>query len=276
MKFIKNKQVIPGFGISMGVTLTILSLIVLIPMSSLILSTLNMGAKDFFRVVFDPRILNAYKVSFFCALIAGISNLIFGLIIAWVLVRYDFVGKKFLDSLIELPFALPTAVAGIALTNLYSDKGYIGSLLAPIGIKVSYTVIGITLAMIFVGIPFVVRTVQPVLENLDGQYEEAANVLGASRIKLFFKVILPELKPALLTGFGLSFARAIGEYGSVVFIAGNIPYKTEIAPLLIMGKLEQFDYSGATAVALVMLVFSFLTLLVINVMQSYANKFTKC
>ena len=241
MKFIKNKQVIPGFGISMGVTLTILSLIVLIPMSSLILSTLNMGAKDFFRVVFDPRILNAYKVSFFCALIAGISNLIFGLIIAWVLVRYDFVGKKFLDSLIELPFALPTAVAGIALTNLYSDKGYIGSLLAPIGIKVSYTVIGITLAMIFVGIPFVVRTVQPVLENLDGQYEEAANVLGASRIKLFFKVILPELKPALLTGFGLSFARAIGEYGSVVFIAGNIPYKTEIAPLLIMGKLEQFD-----------------------------------
>lgn len=276
MKFIKNKQVIPGFGISMGVTLTILSLIVLIPMSSLILSTLNMGSKDFFRVVFDPRILNAYKVSFFCALIAGISNLIFGLIIAWVLVRYDFVGKKFLDSLIELPFALPTAVAGIALTNLYSDKGYIGSLLAPIGIKVSYTVIGITLAMIFVGIPFVVRTVQPVLENLDGQYEEAANVLGASRIKLFFKVILPELKPALLTGFGLSFARAIGEYGSVVFIAGNIPYKTEIAPLLIMGKLEQFDYSGATAVALVMLVFSFLTLLVINVMQSYANKFTKC
>jgi len=276
MKFIKNKQVIPGFGISVGVTLTILSLIVLIPMSSLILSTLNMGAKDFFRVVFDSRILNAYKVSFFCALIAGISNLIFGLIIAWVLVRYDFVGKKFLDSLIELPFALPTAVAGIALTNLYSDKGYIGSLLAPIGIKVSYTVIGITLAMIFVGIPFVVRTVQPVLENLDGQYEEAANVLGASRIKLFFKVILPELKPALLTGFGLSFARAIGEYGSVVFIAGNIPYKTEIAPLLIMGKLEQFDYSGATAVALVMLVFSFLTLLVINVMQSYANKFTKC
>ncbi len=275
MKRSRRKQVIPGFGISMGITITILSLIVLIPMVSLAINAFSMNFRDFIRVVMDKRVVSGYLVSFSCALIAAIINGVFGIILSWVLVRYEFPLKRILDGLIELPFALPTAVAGIALTTLYSDKGFMGKLLGYLGIRVSYTRLGIIVAMVFIGIPFVVRTIQPVLEDLDYQYEEAANVLGASRVRIFFKVIFPELRPALLTGFGLAFARAIGEYGSVIFIAGNIPFKTEIAPLLIMSKLEQFDYSGANAIALVMLGFSFIILFVINSIQIYANKFTR-
>lgn len=275
MKRCKRKQVIPGFGISMGITLTLLSLVVLIPMASLVLNASTMGIHTFLDTITDKRIVSGYVVSFTSALIAAIVNGVFGVILAWVLVRYDFPFKRLLDGLIELPFALPTAVAGIALTTLYSDKGMIGKFLGNWGIKVSYTRLGIIVAMVFIGIPFVVRTIQPVLEDLDPQYEEAAGVLGASRAKIFFKVIFPEIRPALLTGFGLAFARAVGEYGSVVFIAGNIPFKTEIAPLLIMSKLEQFNYDGANAIALVMLAFSFIMLFAINSVQVYANKFTR-
>lgn len=275
MKLGKRKQVIPGFGISMGITITLLSIIVLIPMASLALNASSMGFDKFITTVTEKRVISGYLVSFTCSFIAGLINAVFGVILSWVLVRYDFPGKRIVDGLIELPFALPTAVAGIALTTLYSDKGMLGKLLSEWGIKIAYTKLGIIVAMVFVGIPFVVRTIQPVLEDLDSQYEEAANVLGASRWKTFYKVILPELRPALLTGFGLAFARGIGEYGSVIFIAGNIPLKTEIAPLLIMSKLEQYDYQGANAIALVMLAFSFLVLFVINSIQVYANKFTK-
>jgi sulfate/thiosulfate transport system permease protein len=275
MKRSRRKQVIPGFGISMGVTLTLLSLIVLIPMASLVINASSMGFSTFWETVTDKRVLSGYYVSLVCSFIAALVNAVFGVILAWVLVRYEFPLKRFIDGLIELPFALPTAVAGIALTNLYSDKGMIGHFLERIGIQVAYTRIGIIVAMIFIGIPFVVRTIQPVLEDLDSQYEEAANVLGASRAKIFFRIIFPEIRPALLTGFGLAFARALGEYGSVVFIAGNMPFKTEIAPLLIMSKLEQFDYHGANAIALVMLAFAFLILFAINSLQIYYNKFTK-
>ncbi|WOO37060.1 sulfate ABC transporter permease subunit CysT [Anaerocolumna sp. AGMB13020] len=275
MKRRKRKQVIPGFGISMGVTLTLLSLVVLIPMASLVLNASTMGIHTFFDTVTDKRIVSGYVVSFSCSLIAAIINAVFGVILAWILVRYEFPFKRLIDGLIELPFALPTAVAGIALTTLYSDKGMIGKFLGAWGIKVSYSKLGIIVAMVFIGIPFVVRTIQPVLEDLDPQYEEAANVLGASRAKIFFRIVFPEIRPALLTGFGLAFARAVGEYGSVVFIAGNIPFKTEIAPLLIMSKLEQFNYDGANAIALVMLAFSFIILFAINSVQVYANKFTR-
>jgi sulfate transport system permease protein len=275
MKRCKRKQVIPGFGISMGVTLTLLSLVVLIPLASLVLNASTMGIHTFLDTVTDKRIVSGYVVSFTSSLIAAIINGVFGVILAWVLVRYDFPFKRLVDGLIELPFALPTAVAGIALTTLYSDKGMIGKFLGIWGIKVSYTRLGIIVAMVFIGIPFVVRTIQPVLEDLDPGYEEAAGVLGASRAKIFFKVIFPEILPALLTGFGLAFARAVGEYGSVVFIAGNIPFKTEIAPLLIMSKLEQFNYDGANAIALVMLAFSFIMLFAINSVQVYSNKFTR-
>jgi sulfate transport system permease protein len=271
----KRKQVVPGFGISMGVTVTLLSLIVLIPMASLVINASTMGIHTFVSTVTDKRIVSGYLVSFTCALIAAIINGVFGVILAWVLVRYDFPFKRFLDGLIELPFALPTAVAGIALTTLYSDKGMFGKILSLWGIKVSYTKLGIIVAMVFIGIPFVVRTIQPVLEDLDPQYEEAAGVLGASKTRIFIKVVLPEIRPALLTGFGLAFARAIGEYGSVVFIAGNIPFQTEIAPLLIMSKLEQFNYDGANAIALVMLIVSFVILFAINSVQVYANRFTR-
>lgn len=275
MKRSKRKQVVPGFGISMGVTITLLSLIVLIPMASLVLNASTMGLHTFVDTITDQRVVSGYMVSFICAFIAAVINACFGVLLAWVLVRYEFPLKRLIDGLIELPFAIPTAVAGIALTTLYSDKGMLGKLLGAAGIKVSYTRLGIIVAMIFIGIPFVVRTIQPVLEDLDPQYEEAANVLGASKIHIFFKVVFPEIRPALLTGFGLAFARAVGEYGSVVFIAGNIPFKTEIAPLLIMSKLEQFNYNGANAIALVMLAVSFIILFVINSIQVYANRFTK-
>ena len=275
---IKNKRgvrVIPGFEFSMGVTLTMLGAFVLIPLASVFISASRLSFSDFIGIVTSRQIVSTYIVSFSCAFLAAVLNAVFGLMLAWVLVRYDFPGKRLMDGVIELPFALPTAVAGISLTFLYSDKGWIGALFAKVGIKVAYTRIGIVIAMIFVGIPFVVRTVQPVLEKLDRQYEEAAMMLGAGRIYTFFHVILPELFPALLAGFGLAFARGIGEYGSVVFIAGNIPFKTQIAPLMIMTKLEQYKYSDATAVALVLLFVSFLLMLLINTVQIYMQKFSK-
>lgn len=275
---VKNKRgvrVIPGFGLTMGVTLTMLSVLVLIPLASIFISAGQLGFKEFISVVTSRQIVSGYVVSLSCAFLAALVNAVFGMILAWVLVRYDFPGRKLMDGIIELPFALPTAVAGIALTLLYSDKGWIGALFDKAGVKIAYTRAGITIAMIFVGIPFVVRTVQPVLQKLDRQYEEAAMMLGAGKVRTFFRVVLPELLPALLAGFGLAFARGIGEYGSVVFIAGNIPYKTQIAPLLIMTKLEQYKYSDATAIALVLLLLSFLLMLLINSVQIYMQKFSK-
>lgn len=275
---VKNKKgvrVIPGFGLLMGVTLTMLSCLVLIPLASIFLSVGRLNAREFFEIVTSRQIVSGYMVSIFCALGAALINALFGMMLAWVLVRYDFPGKRLMDGLIELPFALPTAVAGISLTYLYSDQGWIGSFFDKLGVKIAYTRGGIVIAMVFVGIPFVVRAVQPVLEKLDRQYEEAAMMLGAGKCYTFFSVILPEVFPALLAGFGLAFARGIGEYGSVVFIAGNIPYKTQIAPLLIMSKLEQYKYVDAAAIALVLLVFSFILMLVINSVQIYAQRFSK-
>lgn len=275
---VKNKRgvkVIPGFGLSLGVTLTMLSCLVLIPLASIFLSAGKLGFREFIEVVTARQIVSGYVVSLSCAFIAAVVNGVFGMILAWILVRYDFPGKRLMDGLIELPFALPTAVAGISLTYLYSDKGWIGTFFDKAGVRIAYTRIGITIAMIFVGIPFVVRSVQPVLEKLDRQYEEAAMTLGAGRTYTFFRVILPELFPALLAGFGLAFARGIGEYGSVVFIAGNIPYKTQIAPLLIMAKLEQYKYADATAIALVLLMISFVLMFLINSAQIYMQRFSK-
>lgn len=276
---VKNKRgvkVIPGFGFSMGVTLFLLSVIVLIPLASIFLSTARLDFREFWEIVTSRQIVSGYIVSLSCSFIAALVNVVFGLMLAWVIVRYEFPGRHLMDGLIELPFALPTAVAGISLTYLYSDQGWIGSFFAKAGIKIAYTRIGITIAMVFVGIPFVVRSLQPVLEKLDRQYEEAALMLGAGRAYTFFRVILPELFPALLAGFGLAFARGIGEYGSVVFIAGNIPYKTQIAPLLIMTKLEQYKYADATACALVLLLISFALMLLINTIQLHMQKFSKC
>ncbi len=275
---VKNKRgvrVIPGIGLTMGVTLAMLGTLVLIPLASIFISASKLDFKEFVSVVTSRQVVSGYVVSLSGAFWAALVNGIFGTILAWVLVRYDFPGKRLMDGLIELPFALPTAVAGISLTYLYSDKGWIGALFARIGIKIAYTRIGIVIAMVFVGIPFVVRTIQPVLQKLDRQYEEAAMMLGAGRVYTFFRVVLPELFPALLAGFGLAFARGIGEYGSVVFIAGNIPYKTQIAPLLIMAKLEQYKYSDATAIALVLLLVSFLLMLVVNSVQIHMQRFSK-
>jgi len=271
----KKKRVIPGFGISMGITMTFLSLIVLIPMVSIVITSSKMDITQFIQIITDPRIVAGFRVSLTSALIAALINCAFGVLIAWILVRYDFPMKRVVDGIIELPFALPTAVAGIALTALYSNNGWIGGFFAQFGIAISYTQTGIILAMIFVGIPFVVRSIQPVLEKLDPKYEEAASMLGAGRGTIFFRVIFPEILPAMLTGFGLAFARAVGEYGSVIFIAGNMPFKTEIVPLLIMTQLEQFNYEAATAIALVMLIISFAILFFINSIQVYASKFSK-
>ena len=275
---VKNKKgvrVIPGFGLSMGVTLAMLGCLVLIPLASIFLRASQLKFGEFIQVVTSRQVVSGYVVSLSCAFFAALINAVFGIVLAWVLVRYDFPGKRLMDGLIELPFALPTAVAGIALTYLYSDQGWIGALFDKMGVKIAYTRIGITIAMVFVGIPFVVRAVQPVLEKLDREYEEAALMLGAAKLYTFFRVILPELFPALLAGAGLAFARGIGEYGSVVFIAGNIPYKTQIAPLLIMTKLEQYKYADATAIALVLLLISFLLMLLINSIQIYMQRFTK-
>jgi sulfate transport system permease protein len=271
----QNKSVIPGFGISMGVTITMLSLIVLIPLFSVFLILADSSFTEFLKVVTDKQTIAAYKVSLSCAAVAAVINVVFGILLAWILTRYKFPFRRVLDGLIELPFALPTAVAGIALTTLYSPDGWIGRLFARAGIEISYTKAGIIIAMIFIGIPFVVRSIQPVLEKLDPQYEEAASALGASPSRIFFKVVFPEILPAALTGFGLAFARSIGEYGSVVFIAGNIPYETQIVPLIIMNKLEQFNYPAATSIALVMVVFAFLLLFTINLIQSQINKIAR-
>ena len=270
-----KKRVIPGFKLTIGFTIFYLSLVVLIPLVSLVIKGSEMGLSSFIETVTNPRILAGYRVSFLAAFIAAIINSIFGLLLAWVLVRYKFPFKRIIDGCIDLPFALPTAVAGIALTALYSENGWLGKILYKIGIKSSFSLFGIVIALVFIGIPFVVRTIQPVLEEFDISYEEAATMLGASRFKVFTKVILPEIFPALLTGFGLAFARGIGEYGSVVFISGNMPMKTEIAPLLILSKLEQYDYSGAAAIALVMLCASFIIIFTINVIQVRSNKFIK-
>ncbi len=271
----KQRKVIPGFKLSMGITLVYLGLIVLIPLSTIVLKACNIGFHGFIETVTDSRVLQAYKVSFSTAFNAAIINCIFGLIIAWVLTRYDFPLKRIVDGIIDLPFALPTSVAGIALTTLYSENGWIGGKLYSLGIESAFSTFGITVALTFIGIPFVVRTVQPVLSELDSMYEEAATMLGAGRFRTFIKVIFPEVLPALLTGFGLAFARGVGEYGSVVFISGNMPMKTEIAPLLIMSKLEQYDYAGATSIAVVMLILSFLVLLFINIIQVRTNKFNR-
>ncbi len=263
---------LPGFGLSLGITVTYLSLIVLIPLSGLVWKTASLGIHELAHAVLSPRALAAYRLSFGAALIAGVVNMVFGLVLAWVLTRYDFPGRQIVDAAIDLPFALPTAVAGIALTTLYVESGWLGRFLEPHGIQVAFAPAGVAVAMVFVGLPFVVRTVQPVLVDLDLHMEEAAATLGASRLYTFRKVIIPAALPAAVTGFALAFARAVGEYGSVVFISGNMPGRTEIAPLLIVTKLEQFDYAGATAVALVMLVLSFVLLFVINLLQSMVRR----
>lgn len=267
MVWFKERSVLPGFGLSMGYTLLYLSLLVLLPLSTVFFKTAGLGWESFWQIITDERVIAAYRLSFGTALAAALVNALFGLLVAWVLVRYSFFGKRVIDALVDLPFALPTAVAGIALTTLYSEYGWIGRLLQPLGIHVAYTPLGIMVALTFIGIPFVVRTVQPVLQEMDREMEEAAVCLGASRWRTFVRVIFPELLPSLLTGMALAFARGVGEYGSVVFISGNMPLKTEIAPLLIMTKLEQFDYAGATAIASLMLVVSFLLLLLINLIQ---------
>ncbi|MDR2821098.1 MAG: sulfate ABC transporter permease subunit CysT [Desulfovibrio sp.] len=275
MQFRAKMRNIPGFGLSLGVTMASVSFIVLIPMFSIVIQSSDLGWAGFWQAIFDPRILASYRVSFLCSFTAAFLNCFFGVMLAWVLVRYRFPGRRILDGMIELPFALPTAVAGIALTALYSDKGWIGSLFADMGVRIAYTPIGIIIALTFISMPFIVRGVQPVLEQLDSMYEEAGRMLGASRRQIFFRIVLPEILPALLTGFGLAFARSLGEYGSVIFIAGNMPFETEIAPLMIMSKLEQFNYGEATAVALVMLIASFLIMLGINTVQSRAARYVK-
>ena len=268
-------SVLPGFGLALGFTLLYLSLIVLIPLSATFFKSATMGWPAFWEAITTPRVLASLRLTFGASLIAALCNAVFGLLVAWVLVRYQFVGKKLIDAFVDLPFALPTAVAGIALTALYASNGLIGQLLVPYDIKVAFTPLGIVVALTFIGLPFVVRTVQPVLEDIEAELEEAAACLGANRLQTFRRIILPAIGPALLTGFALAFARAIGEYGSVVFIAGNMPMISEIAPLLIITKLEQYDYAGATAIAVVMLVISFLLLLAINLLQWWSSRRTK-
>ncbi|MBD8067646.1 sulfate ABC transporter permease subunit CysT [Bacillus sp. PS06] len=263
----KKHRLLPGFGLSMGYTIAYLSLVVLIPLAILFLKTVSLSWDDFIKIVTADRVIASYKVTFITSFVAALINAIFGTLIAWVLVRYQFVGKKLIDALVDLPFALPTAVAGIALTAIYAPNGWIGQYFEPLGIKIAYSQLGIIIALTFIGLPFVVRTVQPVLQDIDIQYEEAASTLGATSVQIFFKIIFPAILPAVITGFALAFARALGEYGSVVFISGNMPMKTEIVPLLIITKLEQFDYAGAAAIASVMLVFSLILLFMINFIQ---------
>jgi sulfate transport system permease protein len=268
----KPRRVLPGFAPTLGFTVFYLSLIVLIPLAAVFIKAGGNGFEAFWAAATAPRVVASYQLSFGTSLLAAAINLVFGLILAWSLVRYEFPGKKLVDALIDLPFALPTAVAGIALTALYAGNGWIGALLAPYGIKVAFTPLGILIALIFIGLPFVVRTVQPVLEDMETELEEAAASLGAHRWQTFRLVVLPMLLPALLTGFALAFARAVGEYGSVIFIAGNIPMVSEITPLMIIAKLEQYDYVGATSIAAVMLVFSFVLLLIINGLQAWSSR----
>jgi sulfate transport system permease protein len=269
---LRQPSVLPGFGFAFGLTVLYLSLIVLIPLSATFLKTASMTWEAFWHTVAAPRALASYRLSFGAAFIGAAINAVFGLVVAWVLVRYSFPGKRIVDALVDLPFALPTAVAGIALTAVYASNGWIGSLLEPLGVKIAFTPLGVIVALTFIGLPFVVRTVQPVLQDLELELEEAAATLGAGRWETFRRVLLPAVLPALITGFALAFARAIGEYGSVVFIAGNVPMVSEITPLLIITKLEQYDYSGATALAVVMLVSSFALLLAINLLQWWSGK----
>jgi sulfate/thiosulfate transport system permease protein len=268
----KTPSVIPGFGLTLGFSLAYLTLIVLIPLSGLVWRTASLGWADFFAIALDRRTLQALKISFGTALIAAAVNVVFGTVLAWVLVRYKFPGRRVVDAMVDLPFALPTAVAGIALTTLYAPNGWIGSLLAPLGIKVAYTPLGIIVALVFIGLPFVVRTVQPIMEEIDNGVEEVAATLGATRFQTVWRVLFPGLAPAILTGFALAFARGVGEYGSVIFIAGNLPYVSEIAPLLIVIRLEEYDYAAATAVATTMLVLSFAMLFFINLVQAWSRK----
>jgi sulfate transport system permease protein len=268
----KKNSVLPGFKLTLGYTVLYLGLIVLIPLACTFWKASALTWDQFWHIVTAPRVMASYRLSFGASFLAALINLFFGLLVAWVLVRYQFFGKRFVDALVDLPFALPTAVAGIALTAIYAPNGWIGHWLAPLGIKVAYTWLGVLVALTFIGLPFIVRTVQPVLEDFDREIEESAASLGANRWQTFWRVTLPMLRPALLTGFTLAFARALGEYGSVVFIAGNMPMKTEITPLLIITKLEEFDYPGATAIAVVMLVASFVLLLAINFLQWWSHR----
>ena len=273
--FVSKKSVLPGFGPSLGYTVFYLSIIVLIPLSALFFKTATLTWDQFLTAVTATRVVASYRVTFGSALIAAAVNAVFGVLTAWVLVRYPFPGKKLIDALVDLPFALPTAVAGITLASVYSTNGWLGRFLEPHGIKVAFTPLGIMVAMVFIGLPFVVRTVQPVLEELDREVEEAASCLGANRLQTILRVIFPTLLPAILTGFALAFARAVGEYGSIIFIAGNMPMVSEITPLLIITKLEQYDYAGATAIATVMLVASFILLLSINLLQKWSRRFAE-
>jgi sulfate transport system permease protein len=268
----KQNNILPGFNLSLGFTIFYLSLIVLIPLSAAFIKTTELSLSEFWAVVTAPRVVASYQLTFGASLIGALTNAVFGLLTAWVLVRYTFPGKKIIDALVDLPFALPTAVAGIALTAVYAGNGWIGQWLEPLGIKVAFTPIGVIVALTFIGLPFVVRTVQPVLEDLEAETEEAAASLGANRWQTFSKIIFPAIWPALLTGFALAFARAIGEYGSVIFIAGNVPFVSEITPLIIITKLEQYEFASATAVAVVMLVISFLLLFAINGLQWWVNR----
>ncbi len=268
----RPKPVLPGFGLSMGFTTLYISLLVFLPLSALVLKSFELDWPALVKVVASDRAIASYQLTFFSSFAAAAINLVFGLLVAWVLVRYSFPFKKVIDALVDLPFALPTAVAGIALTAIYAPNGWIGQWFHSVGIKVAYTPIGVTIALIFIGLPFVVRTVQPVLVDLERELEEAAASLGANRLQIFRRVIFPALIPSLLTGFALAFARAIGEYGSVVFISGNMPFRTEITPLLIMSRLEQFDYAGAAALGTVMLLISFLLLLLINALQHWSQQ----
>jgi sulfate transport system permease protein len=267
-----TRKVLPGFNLTLGYTLLYLSLIVLIPLSALVLKTFTLTWDQFWAAVSSPRVVASYKLTFGASFVAAGVNVVFGLLLAWVLVRYTFPGKRIVDALVDLPFALPTAVAGISLTALLAGNGWIGQYLEPMGIKLAFNPNGVVIALIFIGLPFVVRTVQPVLEESERELEEAAMCLGATRLQTFTRVIFPAIAPALLTGFAMAFARAIGEYGSVIFIAGNMPMVSEITPLIIIGKLEQYDYAGATAVAVVMLIFSFILLMIINALQSWQRK----
>lgn len=272
MNNFKQHSVLPGFNLAFGFTLLYLSLIVLIPLSAAFIQTTVLTWTDFWKVVTTPRVIASYRLTFGASFAAALVNAVFGLLVAWVLVRYHFPGKKLIDALVDLPFALPTAVAGIALTALYAGNGWIGQYFEPLGIKIAFTPLGIFVALTFIGLPFVVRTVQPVLEDLESELEEAAATLGATRLQTFLRVIFPTLFPALMTGFALAFARAIGEYGSVIFIAGNMPMVSEITPLLIITKLEQYDVAGATALAVVMLMISFVMLLIINLLQWWGRR----
>jgi sulfate/thiosulfate transport system permease protein len=274
MSFVRaQRSVIPGFGLSLGFTLMYLSVIVLVPLAAAFVKTAGMTWAEFVTAVASPRVVASYRLTFTASFAAGLVNSFFGLIVAWVLVRYSFPGKRMVDALVDLPFALPTAVAGIALTTIYSKNGWLGQWLEPHGVKVAFTELGVFVALTFIGLPFVVRTIQPVLAELEPEIEEASATLGANRWQTITRVILPELVPPLITGFALSFARALGEYGSVVFISGNMPMRTEITPLLIITKLEQYDYRGATAIAVVMLVASFALLLIINLLQKWSRRY---